>query len=104
MSEKALRRIQDISKQLYKMNLVAILLSAVFWVSSVYYAVTSGFKYGLTYEVVTVIGGVERVTTQNTVFNVIMSGAFTWMFLTAILSAFFLITMNKANEKGFKIE
>jgi hypothetical protein len=104
MSEKGLKYIQEVTKQLYKLNLVSVALASILWVSSVWYALTMGVKYGLTYEVTTVIGDIERVTTQNTIFNVIMSGAFTWMFLTASLSALYLITMSKANEGGQDIE
>jgi hypothetical protein len=79
-------------------------ISFVLWISSVWYAVTMGMKHGLTFEVTTRIGDIERTMTQNTMFNVFMSGAFSWMLLTAFLSAGFLFGLNKANGGVESIE
>jgi hypothetical protein len=104
MSDKVVERVNRVTKQLFKLNLVSMVLALVLWISSVWYAMTMGLKYGLTYEVTTLIGDIERTSTQNTMFNIIMSGAFTWMFLTAIFSALYLFGLSHAREGVERIE
>jgi hypothetical protein len=102
MSEEVIERIAQVTKQLYKLNLVSIILCFVMWISSLYYAVSMGLKYGLTFQVTTIVGNVERSITSNTLFNLAMSGMFTWMMITSVLSAVYLWGMANAKEKKTK--
>jgi len=98
MSKEVVERIAQVTKQLYRLNLVSIFLCFIMWISSLYYAVSMGLKYGLSFEVKTTIEGIERVTTSNTIFNLAMSGIFTWMMITAFLSFTYLLTMYQSHE------
>jgi len=95
VSEKVVERIAQVTKQLYRLNLVSIGLCFIMWISSLWYAVSMGLKHGLIFQVTTIIEGVERVSTSNTIFNLAMSGMFTWMMITAILSSVYLYGMYK---------
>ena len=103
MSEEVIERISQVTKQLYRLNLVSIGLCFIMWISSLWYAVSMGLKYGLIFQVKTIIEGVERVSTSNTIFNLAMSGIFTWMMITAFLSFIYLFTFSKANEGVEKV-
>lgn len=98
MSEEVVERISQVTKQLYRLNLVSIVLCFIMWMSSLWYAVSMGLKHGLIFQVKTIIEGVERVSTSNTIFNLAMSGIFTWMLITAFLSAIYLYGMYKVPE------
>ena len=98
MSDEVVERIAWVTKQLYRLNLGSIFLCFVMWVSSLWYAVKMGLDYGLSFQVITIVEGVEKTVTQNTVFNLAMSGFFTWMMLTAILSFVYLYAMYNSHE------
>ena len=98
MSEEVVERIAQVTKQLYRLNLVSIGLCFIMWISSLWYAVSMGLKHGLIFQVKTIIEGVERVSTSNTIFNLAMSGIFTWMMITALLSFSYLFTMYNSHE------
>lgn len=98
MSEEVVETIAKFTKQLYRLNLVSIFLCFIMWISSLWYAVSMGLKHGLLFDVKTTIEGIERVSTSNTIFNLAMSGAFSWMMLTAVLSYFYLFTLYHADE------
>jgi len=68
------------------------------WISSCYYAISMGLKHGLSFQVTTIIEGVERTSNQNTIFNLGMSGVFTWMMITAFLSFVYLKAMFNSSE------
>ena len=93
MSEEVVERIAQVTRQLYKLNLVSMFLCFIMWISSVWYAITMGLKHGLTFQVITIIEGIERTSTQNTVFNLGMAGACSWMMITAFLSFIYLKAM-----------
>lgn len=93
MSDEVIERMAQITKQLYKLNLVSLILCFVMWISSCYYAISMGLKHGLIFQVTTIIEGVERTSNQNTIFNLGMSGIFTWMMITAVLSFIYLKAM-----------
>jgi len=93
MSEEVFERISQVTKQLYRLNLVSIFLCFIMWISSVWYALSMGLKHGLTFQVITIIEGVERTSNQNTIFNLGMAGAFSWMMITSFLSFIYLKAM-----------
>ena len=98
MSEEVVERIAQVTKQLYRLNMVSIGLCFIMWISSLWYAITMGLKHGLIFQVITIIEGVERVSTSNTIFNLAMSGMFTWMMITAFLSFSYLFFMYNSHE------
>ena len=93
MSEEVNEMVSQVTKQLYRLNLVSIGLCFIMWISSLWYAVSMGLKHGLIFQVTTIIEGVERVSTSNTIFNLAMSGMFTWMMITSFLSFIYLKVM-----------
>lgn len=98
MSEEVVERIVQVTKQLYRLNLVSIFLCFIMWISSLWYAISMGLKHGLTFEVTTIVGDVERSVTGNTIFNLAMSGFFTWMMITAVLSVVYFFSMFQSHE------
>lgn len=96
-------RISQVTKQLYRLNLVSIGLCFIMWISSLWYAITMGLKHGLIFQVTTIIEGVERVSTSNTIFSLAMSGIFTWMMITAFLSSIYLFAMYNSQEGVEKV-
>ena len=57
MSKEVVERIAQVTRQLYKLNLVSIFLCFIMWISSVWYAITMGLKYGLSFQVTTISQG-----------------------------------------------
>jgi len=98
MSEEVIEEISKITKQLYTLNLVSVLICFIMWIISLCYAITMGLKYGLTFQMTTIIEGIEKTTTSNTIFNLAMSGVFTWILITALLSFFYLFAMYNSHE------
>jgi len=97
-NEEVFERISQVTKQLYRLNLVSIILCFFMWISSCYYAISMGLKHGLTFQVTTIIEGIERTSNQNTIFNLGMSGVFSWMMIAAVLSFIYLKALFNSSE------
>ena len=78
------------SKELGRMNRFNMVLSGSMFLVSLYHAVSSALKYGITWEVQTVINGIVSTSTQNTFLNILMSGMFAFIMITSGLTLFFL--------------
>ena len=72
------------------MNRFNLAFSGFLFLVSVFHAVSNALKYGITWEVQTIINGVVRTSTQNTFLNIIISGLFGFIMITSALSLFFL--------------
>lgn len=91
-------------KSLYKMNIVCFLLGLFLFGTSIYYAVSNGMKYGYSFEVIQVVEGVQKVSTQYTLFNLGMSMMFAFLAITAFASFTWTFLFQRAYEEGKKIE
>ena len=88
------------SRDLGKMNKFNIVFSGILFLVSLFYAVSSALKYGITWEVQTMINGVVHTSTQNTFLNVIMSGMFAFIMITSGLNLFFLQWIPERKGEG----
>jgi uncharacterized membrane protein YuzA (DUF378 family) len=88
-----------VQKGLYRMNLICVIVSGLFWLISMITAVKDGLKHGVSWDVITVVDGVQKITTRNTFINVGMSGVFLFMMITATLSFCYLKILNLGVEK-----
>jgi len=82
------------------MNRFTLVFSGLLFLVSLFYAVSSALKYGITWEVQTTINGVVHTSTQNTFLNVIMSGMFAFIMITSGLTLFFLRWIPEPKEPG----
>lgn len=97
-------QINEVCKSLYKMNIVCLIISILFFGSSVFYAVSMGLEHGFSYEVIQIIEGVEKVTIHYTLFNVAMSMMFLFMMLTAFISFTWTFLLSRSWEGRLKLE
>ena len=88
------------SRDLGRMNRFNLVFSGLLFLVSLFYAISSALKYGITWEVQTVINGVVHTSTQNTFLNVIMSGMFAFIMITSGLTLFFLRWIPEPKEQG----
>ena len=80
------------------MNGFTLLISGLFFWASLFDGVTNALKYGMSWEVQTIIEGVVKTSTQNSILNIFMSIVFLFMFITSGLSVMFLGWMVESKE------
>lgn len=86
------------SKELINLNLFTFLISGLFFGASLIDGVKNALKYGMSWEVQTIIEGVVKTSTQNSILNLLMSVVFLFMFITSGLSLMFLGWMVESKE------
>lgn len=93
MSEDVVERISKLCRDLYRANVVCFIFCALMFIVSIGYGVSNALKHGISWEVITVIDGVQSVTTHNTFLNLAMSSMFLFMGLVSMGSFGFLYMM-----------
>ena len=86
------------SRELGKLNRFTLLISGLFFGVSLFDGVKNALKYGMSWEVQTIIEGVVKTSTHNSILNLLMAIVFLFMFITSGLSVVFLGWMVESKE------
>lgn len=95
MSDEMVGKVKKLTGGLAKMNFFSSIFMGLMVIVSVYYGVTSALQHGSTWEVITIVNGVENVTTRSSFVNLGMSMIFCFMLITTIFSCAHLAFLNR---------
>lgn len=90
LGDKLIMRSRDITR----MNKINIVFSGLMFLVSLFHALSSALKYGLSWEVQTIINGVVQTSNQNTILNILMSGIFGFICLSSLFNIIFIGFLN----------